>query len=188
MTSLASRVQGTLERLYGIERVADVEAFVSSAAGGREQLLVRQAQDGTVEMRLELPALDARLDSVCQIIEGVSHFVYVSSRATMDRTSTALELEIQAEVDKYVVLSGDFESLDVSRSARLRERLYEHIAFTHAAQSELGERYRVANHTASRFVHKLERAHLTERRYGALRQELHRFFRSGQEDKLRLAA
>jgi DNA-binding MarR family transcriptional regulator len=87
-----------------------------------------------------------------------------------------------------VVLSGDLESLDVERSARLRERLYERIAYLHAAHSELGERYRVANQTASRFVHKLERGHLAERRFGELRRDLHHFFRAGQEDKLRLAA
>ena len=185
---LASRVQGTLERFYAIERIADVGAFVASAPGGREQLLVRQADDGAVELRLELPALERNLDSLCQIIEGVSHFVYVATRVTIGRASTALELEIQAEVDKYVVLSGDLESLDVERSARLREHLYDRIAFLHGEESQLGERYRVANQTASRFVRKLERAHLTERRYGALRRELHRFFRSGQEDKLRLAA
>ncbi len=185
---LAKQVQDRIEGFYGIERIADVGAFVEPATGGREKLLVREAQDGAVEIRLELPTLERSLDSVCQIIEGVSHFVYVSMRATQNHSATALELEIQAEVDKYVVLSGDLESLDVERSARLRERLYEHIGYLHAAESELGERYRVANQTASRFLHKLERAHVTTRRFGELRRELHQFFRAGQEEKLRLAA
>lgn len=185
---IPARVQLALERFYEIQRVADVTDYVRPAPAGREQLLVREAPDGAVEMRLELPPFKNDLDGVCQVIEGVSHFVYVAMRAAEGRASTALELEIQAEVDKYVVLSGDIESLDVERSSLLRERLYEHNAFLHGKESELGERYRVANQTASRFIRKLERAHIAGRRFGELRRELHQFFRCGQEEKLRLAA
>ena len=52
---------------------------------------------------------------------------------------------------------------------------------------ERGERYRVANRTALRFLRRLERTHVAHRRFGELRRELHEFFRSGQEEKLRLA-
>jgi hypothetical protein len=184
---IACRVQSSIEQFYGIARVADVADYVKHGEG-REQLLVRRAGDGAVEMTLELPKTSGDLDGVLQIIEGVSHFVYVSTRASQDHTATALELEIQAEVDKYVVLAGlagGVESLDVERSALLRERLYERVGYLHAAQSELGERYRLANQTALRFLRRLERTHVAHRRFGALRRELHAFFRSGQEDKLR---
>jgi len=181
---IACRVQALIERFYGIARVADVTDFIERGAG-REQLIVRSADDGAVEMRLELPRIDDDLDGVCQIIEGVSHFVYVATRASQDRTTTALELEIQAEVDKYVVLAGDLETLDVDRSARLRKRLYEHVTFSNAL---LEERYRIANDAALRFTRRLEKTHVAERRYSALRNELHAFFASGQEDKLRRAS
>ena len=181
---IACRVQSSIEQFYGIDRVADVADYVKRG-GGREQLLVREAADGAVEMLLELPATAGDLDGLCQIIEGVSHFVYVATRASQDRASTALELEIQAEVDKYVVLAGDLESLDVERSSRLRERLYEGVAYLHVG--ELGERYRLANQTALRFLRRLERTHVARRRFGELRRELHAFFASGQEDKLRRA-
>lgn len=176
-------MQSSIERFYGISRVADVSDFITHGAG-REQLIVREADDGAVELRLELPRIDDDLDGVCQIIEGVSHFVYVARRASQDRKATALELEIQAEVDKYVVLAGDLETLDVSRSARLRNRLYERVTFNNAM---LEERYRIANDTALRFTRRLEKTHVAERRYSALRNELHAFFASGQEDKLRRA-
>jgi hypothetical protein len=185
---IAMRVQQAIEGFYDIDHVADVSAFVRPATGGREKLLVREAHDGVVEMRLELPAMEQDLDSVCQVIEGVSHFVYVATRATQGRVATVLELEIQAEVDKYVVLSGNIESLDVARSARLRDQLYERNAYLHEQNTEMGERYRVANEAANRFTRKLERAHVAHRRFGDLRRDLHQFFRAGQEDKLRLAA
>jgi hypothetical protein len=181
---IASRVQASIERFYDIERVADVAHFVSPSAG-REQLLVREASDGAVEMKLHLPERGEGLDAVCQIIEGVSHFVYVATRASQDRGTTALELEMQAEVDKWVVLAGDLESLDVERSSALRARLFENVTYV---EGEHVERYRVANRAALRFLRRLEHTHLARRRFGDLRRELHAFFRSGQEDKLRRAA
>jgi len=181
----AAEIQTAIERFYEIDRVVNVTDYVRAARDGeREQLLVREASDGAVEMMLELPRMRGDLDSMCQIIEGVSHFVYVAERASRDRASTALEMEIQAEVDKWVVLAGDVETLDVAKSAKLRERLYERVAYLHVESSELGERYRIANRAALRFLRRMERTCVAERRFGELRRELHAFFRSGQEEKL----
>lgn len=112
MQSLAARVQGALERLYRLDRVVSVEGFVHGAGSGeREALLLREGADGDLEVSVRLPPLpeaDAslELDTLCQIIEGVSHFVYVVERARMGRAATQLELEVQAEVDKWVVLAA----------------------------------------------------------------------------------
>jgi hypothetical protein len=90
--AVAARIQAGLERVYLIERVADVGDFVAPAdEGERESLLVRHTASGHVEMRLQLPLFanaagdPASLDALCQIIEGVSHFVYVAERARVDR-------------------------------------------------------------------------------------------------------
>ncbi|MGO9837659.1 MAG: hypothetical protein ACLP1X_26005 [Polyangiaceae bacterium] len=187
--NLAVRVQGGLERLYQLDRIADVEDFVlGAAAGEREALLLRVAQDGALELGVRLPELEgeAGLDVLCQIIEGVSHFVYVVERARARRAATQLELEVQAEVDKWVVLAASIRAFDADRSASLRARLYDQVAFAHEAGTELGERYRVANDTAHRFVRRLERAYVEPGRFGGLRAELFHFFHVGQEEKLRL--
>lgn len=190
--ALAARVQAGLERVYGLDRVADIGDFAAEAeAGTREALVLRQAADGGVELRVHLPALGpaeagAPLDTLCQIIEGVSHFVYVADRARADRETTHLELEVQAEVDKWVVLAESMNAFDVQRSAALRSSLYEHIAMVHDAATELGERYRVANDTANRFVRSLEREYVGRRRFRELRERLRTFFALGQEEKLRL--
>jgi hypothetical protein len=189
--ALAGRVQDALERVYRLERLADVADFVEQAESGeREVLLLRQADDGALEVSLRLPALDpdAGIDGVCQIIEGVSHFVYVVERAHRRREATQLELELQAEVDKWVFLAAAMQhELSVVRSAALRSRLYERVRFEHDEASESGERYRVANDTAHRFVRRLERHYLGPARFDDLRAELRRFFHEGQEAKLRLA-
>jgi hypothetical protein len=194
--TLAARVQLALERLYRLDRVVDVEPFVSGAGlGEREALLLREGAEGDLEVSVRLPSLPSQqtgleLDTLCQIIEGVSHFVYVIERARVGRAATQLELEVQAEVDKWVVLAASIHSFDVRRSATLRARLYEDFAFVHdescEAGRELAERYRVANDVAHRFVRRLERDFVGHARFGELHAELWRFFHIGQEGKLRL--
>lgn len=188
--ALASRIQLGLENLYRLDRAANVDDFVHHAGDGeREGLLVRET-DGGLELRLHLPRLDdagERLDPICQIIEGVSHFVYLADRASREQTTTQLELELQAEVDKYVVLAASVDGFDERTSRRLRERLYERVAYVHAPDTVEGERYRVANDRARRFTGRLEREFIARARYAELRAELRRFFHMSQGDKLRAA-
>jgi hypothetical protein len=194
--SLAARVQGALERLYRLDRVVSVEGFVrGTRAGEREALLLKEGADGDLEVSVRLPPLpDPRgkldLDTLCQVIEGVSHFVYVVERARTGRAATQLELELQAEVDKWVVLAASIHSFDAHLSAKLRARLFEDFVFLHdetcEADRELAERYRVANDVAHRFVRRLERDYVGRARFGELHAELRVFFHIGQEGKLRL--
>jgi hypothetical protein len=200
---LARKVQAALARLYSLDATEDVRDFIELAAEGeRETLLVRESEDG-LELSLRLaPIASVRpapertsasterhlsLDGVCQLIEGVSHFVYIAERAEAGRSTTQLELEIQAEVDKYVVLAAATRDLDVEASEKLRGRLYDRVAFTHEAESEPGARYRVANAVAKRFTRRLERDYLARWRIGEMHQALRAFFRMGQSDKLRVA-
>jgi hypothetical protein len=191
--ALAGRIQRGLETLYRLEPGADVDAFVTHAGDGeREALLVRESEDG-LELLLRIPRLGERtvdvegagLDPLCQIIEGVSHFVYLADRASHGREATQLELELQAEVDKYVILASSLEGFDGRASRRLRERLYEGVAYVHAADTELGERYRMANGCARRFTARLERDYIVPARYAELQGELRRFFHMGQGEKIR---
>lgn len=196
--AVAAAIQRALERLYQLDPIADVNAFVMpGAAGEREALFVREDEDGTIEMALRLPALanrefdvtsDGDLDPLCQIIEGVSHFVYLAERARGDREATQLEMELQAEVDKYVILASSLGNLHERTSARLRARLYDAVSFDYAKGTELGDRYRIANTLAARFVFRLERVYVRAQRFRELHGELRRFYRMGQEEKLRAAA
>lgn len=192
--ALASRVQRGLERLYHLDRVADVDAFMHPAdSGDREELLLREDEDGALAIALRVPRLaetehgSKPLDVICQIIEGVSHFVYVTDRAAMQKRTTQLELELQAEVDKYVVLAASVPGFDKKKSEELRGRLYDNVQYAHDEDSERGERYRVANEAAARFVRRLEPDFLERGRIGALRSHLRSFFHEGLEAKLRMA-
>jgi hypothetical protein len=193
--SIAKRVQAALERLYQLEAGMDLTPFVRQAQGDeREALLVREHEE-TMELSLRMPTLgesrafdldDGKsLDGLCQIIEGVSHFVYLTNRAEAQRETTQLELEVQAEVDKYVVLSASVGELTVARSARVRERLFEQVTYVHHTHTDEGQRYRAANDCARRFVRRLEREYIAPCRFGEMHGELRRFYRMGQADKLR---
>ncbi len=122
-------------------------------------------------------------DDWLQLAEGVSHFVYVANRARQELPATQLELELQAEVDKFVLLVLEHTPYDRSEAFEVHSRLYERVRFLHAPGTELGDRYRTANDLAARYVRRLLR-HGQHTTHSALR----RFYRAGQAEKIRLVA
>jgi hypothetical protein len=195
--TLTADIQSRLMRYYALDEQPHVDDFVSARHDvARERLLVRHADDA-LELALELPAdvvgegraLD--LDRLCQVVEGVSHFVLVAERARCDLPTTQLELELQAEVDKFVLLALAAERpLAAGERAVLHDRLFAHARFLHPEGTELGERYRTAHRLAERFTARLDRDHLV--RTGgdgviALQERLRRFYRAGPAGKIALA-
>ncbi len=148
----------------------------------REALLLRENEDA-LEMALVVPAGAANdHDAWLQLAEGVSHFVYVANRARQELPSTQLELELQAEVDKFVLLVLDRVPYDRGEAFEVHTRLFEQVRFLHDAGTEQGDRYRTANDLAARFVRRLM---LRPRDTHAT---LRRFYRAGQAEKIRLVA
>lgn len=142
------------------------------------ELLQRlEAADPTIRLRAEL------LDDLWQVLEGVSHFNCVVWRASRDREVTLLELELQAEVDKFVstaLLALSQRRDDILR--RLHGWLFENVSF-HPDLDEYGEgRYRAANDYAARFCHALS-DRLVEGEHRVL-PELRRFFRLPMAEKI----
>jgi hypothetical protein len=186
------QMQQELERLYALESGPDIGEFVCFDDDQRhESVLVRQTAPDTVEILLVMPAdpnLYAQLqpgvlnDARLQLIEGVSHFVLLIERARTELPATQLELEIQAEVDKFALLARDPEVND-AHGRRLHRWLFEAGHFLHPADSEAGQRYRHANDVAARLCARLDLVRDVPSSQALLR----RFYRSGQTEKLRLA-
>lgn len=179
------RLQRRLERFYHLEETPDVREFVRESVGvaEREALLLRESE-GELEMALVVPGTAANEnDDWLQLAEGVSHFVYVANRARQELPATQLELELQAEVDKFVLLVLEQQPFDRADAFEVHSRLYERVRFLHAAGTELGDRYRTANDLAARFVRRLMSCGPTST-HAALR----RFYRAGQAEKIRLVA
>ena len=198
-------VQRRLESLYALPPEAPVTDFLLSAQdargfpGGGSRTLIAQDGDnvslGVVldpEVGALLAELDPRvqldgrnLDSFCTAAEEVSHFVYLLFCARTERTVTQLELELQAEVDKYLC-AVSLLSLqnDGAVSRQLKELLFHHYRIADTVSEERAERYRAASHLAYRYCQYLEARFLKPSRLQDLARESRRFYRLGQREKL----
>lgn len=185
-----TQIQRRLEAFYRLESGPDISHFVRPGTeGSREMVLIRQDLDG-LELAVVLPpaALGAAWheplsDSVLQAVEGVSHFVYLAERARTELPTTRLELELQAEVDKFVLLAVDQEPATPHRARGVHDSLYRRVRHIHPPESEVGARYRLANELAARLSARL----LDGADPVGTRRLLCHFYRSGQADKIRLA-
>jgi hypothetical protein len=124
-----------------------------------------------------------QLDDFWTVLEGVSHFNYLAFCAQRDKSVTLLELEMQAEVDKYVsawLLALDQE--DYALAARLHGWLFDDVSFHPDLDREQRERYRAASNYAARFCHGISRR-LLEGNAGGL-EELRHFYRLTQTHKI----
>lgn len=188
---LASGLQRRIERYYRLEEAPPIADFLRIERGdeARESVRLREAGDGALEIEVIAPELPKppSLDGYCQIIEGVSHFVYLAERARTGLETTQLELELQAEVDKYLLLALLRQPFDRAHALALHARLYDRVVFVHPEGSVEGDRYRLANDLAARLVRRLERAYLVAGRDSEMRDALARFFRMGQKDKIGFA-
>jgi len=213
VSDVLTRLQQGLETLYRVATGLPVERFLLDAAGRdslglarapREQLVAVEGDDGldlglfvdaAVLTRLALHDPGARLDdhntgAFLYAVEGVSHFVYAAVCAQRDRTVSALEFELQAEIDKYVtcLLAGE---AGTATSAAWRQRLFDDCVFDDDLDADERDRYRVANHNARRYTASLERRFVAPRRIGAMLDELRRFYRltlGGKLDAIHRAA
>ena len=193
--NVAKILQRRLQALYGLEESPCVSDYVTLAGPGeREQLLLRQIEEDHVELCLVVPDCPLRdalvpstlSDTYLQVVEGVSHFVLVVERIRVGRPTSQLELELQAEVDKLVLIQHCLQALPQHQpqhqSQHLHHKLYGEVRFLHPAGSEQGDRYRLANRLAARFTRRLGRMSSGERR--AL---LRRFYRMDLSEKIRVA-
>ena len=122
-----------------------------------------------------------QLEAFLLALEGVSHFVYVAWRVRRDITISALELEVQAEVDKYItcLLMG------ISESKALRRRLYVDIQFLPDLDATESERYRMANRSAYKYTGWLQDNFVESNQITEMLREVRSFYRLSLPEKIR---
>ncbi|HEV7555266.1 MAG TPA: hypothetical protein VGO00_07430 [Kofleriaceae bacterium] len=199
-------MQRGLEALYRIDTGVDVDDYMIDEAARdgfaparrpREQLLVSHgdselsvalfiAPDVLATLHTHDPSHglgDHNLGDFLLAVEGVSHFIYTVSCAKVDRRVSQLELELQAEVDKYVscLLATD---TDAGTSARLRRKLFRELAYDADLDRDERDRYVIANDNADRYAAWLEDTYVAPRRIPEMLAELREFYRRGLADKL----
>ena len=210
--SVLSRLQRGIESLYRVDTQLDVESFLINdderqqtgvARSPREQLLVKQSGDDEVKIglfvdrravsNLEQNDPTRRLDQTnfadfCLAVEGVSHFVYVALCAAGERSVSALELELQAEVDKFacclLVVENTTPVNDDGAAGVLRRKLYDDVTFSDDLDGDERDRYRVANLKARHYAETLSRTFIARDRLTDMLSELRRFYRLDLDGKM----
>ena len=210
-------LQSLLGRLYDVDLDYDVYDFLvtdrrslgglvpgNDARASDEELLLAETPDGAgVALYLD-PGVLGRLEGAnpvgaltegnladyCTALEGVSHFVYSTWRFDRDLPVSLLELETQAEVDKYAVtvfLLADQQGGDYP--AQVHARLFDRVSFDSRLEPDQYHRYRTAHRCAAQYCRRLESRFVSrgEARIEALVRELRRFYRLGCAAKLRHA-
>ena len=98
--------------------------------------------------------------------EGVSHFVYVAWNTGHDKPVTLLELELQAEVDKYVLGAWLLRAQGAGRFPReLHRALFERAHVDPVAAAGRVGLYHTASSYAARFCRRVARL-LERKRHG----------------------
>jgi hypothetical protein len=213
-------LQSLLERLYDVELSYDVDDFLvtdrramscaepdNDRRAPEEELLLAETADGAgvgvalyldpeVLQRLEAAnphhaLTEENLADYCTALEGVSHFVYSTWRLDRDSPVSLLELETQAEVDKYAVtvflLARQLGSH--SYPAQVHARLFDRVSFDARLEPGQYERYRTAHRCAANYCRSLERRFVSRgvARIEAMVRELRGFYRLRHDAKLRHA-
>lgn len=203
-------LQRQLQHIYDINVTYDIYDFVFSdpdlvkdldssanARDTKEKLLVQQEGDDiNVSLYLASDVLERlhadqwrfslnneNIVDFCFAVEGVSHFLYFIWNAEYRRGVTLLELELQAEVDKYIAIT---DLIRAQKSSRLRNWLFNHVSYDSALGSEELKRYQDANRYAGKYCGQLENRYGRPNRRGELLCELRRFYRKTQGEKLRM--
>jgi hypothetical protein len=176
------------------------EREARSATGAGARLLIRDTPAGVraciyypdamirhLEARPPQRGVDEdNVDAFAALVEELDHLLVTAERAHAGRGISLLELEVQANVTKELVLSrflrGCGRRVDPARRAWLRDQLF-HARRYCDGDAEVRGRYEEASRLALRFLRSLEELP------GILRVEtLRRFHRASLSGKLELAA
>jgi hypothetical protein len=206
---LLGQMQVLLTELYDLKIAHDVRDFLiidaelatlldGGARDADERLLIAQGgDDAEVSLYLQRDLL-ARLeesDPVTRltehnladfwtVFEGVSHFTYFAWRASIDMPVSLLEMELQAEIDKFVATAMLLHRQGERPPSSLHHWLFELPKFDRELEAEELDRYRRANYYAAKYCRKIW-PDLTKARHGQrLRQELRRFYRLPRPAKI----
>ena len=213
---IPDKVQHQLESLYGIglpQRVEDyligkkeAEGYLTQQYGKmpKELFLVRKSEESSVEVALFLdmqllsnlkknnPFIslnDRNFADFCILIEGVSHFVYFLWKAHHDVPITQLEMELQAEIDKFLMLFFYLRSDNAPEfPQKLLEALFEDFRLIDKLSEESEGRYLTASSLASRYCYNLQKKFRSLNDENQIRQmleEIRQFYNLSQEDKIR---
>ncbi len=209
---MLATIQQSLVSLYGITLAYQVEEFLitdpivarqyDTSATARqlpEKLLIQEDSDGlNISLYLDRRVLSrlhqddpyrclhgGNIREFMIAVEGVSHFVYLAWNAAIDKRISLLELELQAEIDKYILAAElVLEQQQDLPLHSLHDLLFGNAAFDSRLNAEERLRYQAASYYAGKFCHYLQRQSLSPRRSPSAEAELRKLYRLPRVDKI----
>lgn len=206
-------LQRLLERIYDAPTAHDVRDFLLTrredlppqrrdAASGEEVIVVDEGDAARIGMYIDAAVLErlhrsqplrqlsgTNVEDFWTALEGVSHFAYLAFNLKHDRGVSQLDLELQAEIDKYV---ATFWVLRAQHPRHFPQELHPLLFSRTRVDPRLDaagqELYRTANNYAARFCARLAARLACDCREvrGAAIAGLRRFYRLTATAKLRL--
>ena len=210
---MLDKIQQRLEEIYEVETRLPVSQFLitnpdlaeqydtsENPRATQEKLLISHTDDGIdvalylhdnivkhLEKHDPLESLnDVNLHEFWVALEGVSHFIYLAWNAQYDRQISLFELELQAEVDKFITAILLFsQQQGMPHPRNLLVKLFIKLQFDGALHREELIRYSMANQYAYRYCEKLLAMYMEHRDEQRLYNEIRRFYRLTNHHKLK---
>jgi len=199
-----------IDRVYVLDLNVDIRDFLVSretcarlgADPSRGSVLVNEVGDEEIELGLYLgeedlerltevdlsssPMSASSFEVLLLAIEEVSHFAYLAFSASRVKRVTELELELQAEVDKYITFTLLHASSNRGRVPKdLLDRVFSDFDVRPDLDSERRERYIAASSLASRYCSYVVQSALESGSgLAPLLAELRSFYRLSQRGKI----
>lgn len=208
---MLEKLQQKLERIYEVQAGLDVHDFLVTdhefvrhmdeehdLRSSPEKLLVHQTENDlhvSLYIKQEIIDLLEQDDPLASLnqdnvnayliaLEGVSHFIYLAWNAGHDREISLFELELQAEVDKYIftmILLANQQ--DACLPGGLLSRLFLQHSYASDLNSEEQQRYERANYYAYHYCKALHHNCIANQR-ASFFNDLRRFYRLTSHHKI----
>ncbi|MBY0370058.1 hypothetical protein K2X33_05190 [bacterium] len=203
-----SEIERALKRLYNLDSSLQVQDFLvqkplpgTIAPGALYVCTPDQASDdlnigvflhSNILEQLALPSGESwsgpQLAAFGVAAEEISHFHYIAHHAPQGRGISQLELELQGDIDRFLLTF--FAQLSSSGQTEpevfepLFEKLFESFTLVERLTSEQKERYLEANRVAKAFLNKNASDLKDRRKHPRFLKLAREFYRRGLADKI----
>jgi hypothetical protein len=133
-------------------------SLIAEADGRGRRRAVSRARAARRPDRHDPPmkSIGGNLADFWSALEGVSHFTYYAWNAARDKTVSLFELELQAEVDKFVTTGMLLREQTGREPSGLHAWLFDSPTLAAELAEHERERYRRANRYAAKYCRRLE--------------------------------
>lgn len=202
--NVVQRMQSLIAQINDVPIEHDVSRFLLTHASSAsdEQVLVAETEEGA-ELGVYIdPAVLNRLSAhdpfeilthdnladFCTALEGVSHFQYLAWCVEHGRSVSLIELELQAEVDKYTIAQWLLMQQTSNQFPhRLHARMFSYVSFVENLEQSALRRYQEVNRLAANYCEYNDQKYLRRRsrRLDKWIRELRMFYRCSHHAKIR---